>query len=411
MDYRALMQLVSELGTKLASVGAETYRVEESVKRVVAAYGLQAKVYAVPNSLIITIAVPDDLPITQLCRIESHSTDMEGIEQYSNLSRRICAEVPDPKTALSWLESTTAKRKTYPLYCTLLGNIMVAVGFCIFFGGTFADSFASAICGLVVGLIAHLFQKVKTNPFFHIIAASFLMAFCAYSLNTAGLVYSIDAVIIGPLMLLVPGILFTNAMRDIIYGDTNSGINRIVEVLLVAAAIVLGVACAWNAAVAIFPAQSYHPALAHSPLITILVSFLACSGFVLVFNVHGWGKALCVLGGAITWAVYCLAEYIGASSLLCFFIATVAATVFSEIMARVRKYPATSYLIISLLPLIPGAGIYYTAQQAVQKNLSGFLSYGSNTIYTAGTMAVGILIVTSIIRLWHEYTTRLAGHK
>ena len=132
MNYHALMQLISELGIKLASAGAETYRVEESIRRVVEAYGLQAKVYAIPNSLIITIIVPGQLPITKLCRIEHNSTDMEGIERYSNLCRRICAEVPDPETALSWLDTTTKQRKVYSLPCVLLGNIMVASGFCIF---------------------------------------------------------------------------------------------------------------------------------------------------------------------------------------------------------------------------------------------------------------------------------------
>ena len=408
MDYYALMQLVSELGTKLASAGAETYRVEESIRRVVAAYGLQAKVYAVPNSLIITILVPGQFPITKLCRIEHHSTDMEGIERYSNLSRKICTETPELKIALSWLDNTAQQRKSYSLPCVLLGNIMVASGFCIFFGGTFTDSFCAALCGLVIGLIAYLFEKVNTNLFFHKITAAFFMALCPYLLNALHLVHEIDAVIAGSLMLLVPGLLFTNAMRDIIYGDTNSGINRMVEVLLIAAAIALGVAAAWHTAVTVLPPQPFSPALTHSPTITILASFLACSGFVLVFNVHGWGKVLCALGGAITWAAYCLADYAGGSSVLCFFIATIVATIFSEIMARIRKYPATSYLVISLLPLIPGAGIYYAAHQAVQSNLSGFLSYSTSTLSTAGALAVGILVVTSVIRLWHDRTIGLS---
>ena len=59
MDYRILMELASELGTRLAVAGAETYRVEESIVRVLAAYGLDSRVYSVPNSLFITIMVPD----------------------------------------------------------------------------------------------------------------------------------------------------------------------------------------------------------------------------------------------------------------------------------------------------------------------------------------------------------------
>jgi len=398
MEYTVLMNLVSEIGSRLATSGAETYRVEESVVRILSAYGLQAKVYSVPNSLIITILVPDGPPITQLCRMDSHGNDLDAVEQYSNLSRRICRETPDPETAMQWLRQTESQRKHYKLPMILLGHVLVACGFCVFFGGSWADCLCAGACGLLLGLVTHLLDRVKTNVFFQKIAAAFVMAFAAYGLGALGLADNIDTAVIGTLMLLVPGLLFTNAMRDIIFGDTNSGLNRIVEVLLIAAAVALGTAAAWNLAVFLWGAPAVSPALTHSPLLTCLVSFIACVGFVLVFNIHGYGNLLCALGGGITWAAYCLMSSFGCGSLLCCFVATVVAAVFAEIMARVRKYPATSYLVISLLPLIPGAGIYYAAQQAMQGNASGFLSHGTQTLSTAGVMAVGILLVMSVVR-------------
>ena len=76
MNYSVLMELVSTLATKLATSGAETYRVEESVRRICAAYGLDARVYAIPHSLFITIMIPGQLPMTQLCRMERLGTDL-----------------------------------------------------------------------------------------------------------------------------------------------------------------------------------------------------------------------------------------------------------------------------------------------------------------------------------------------
>ena len=81
MDYRVLMELASELGTRLAVAGAETYRIEESIVRVLAAYGLDSRVYSVPNSLFITIMVPGELPITQLCRMKNVGTDLDAVEK------------------------------------------------------------------------------------------------------------------------------------------------------------------------------------------------------------------------------------------------------------------------------------------------------------------------------------------
>ena len=125
MNYTILMDLVSALATKLAVSGAETYRVEESVKRICAAYGLDARVYAIPHSLIITIMIPGQLPLTQLCRMDYLGIDLEAVEQYSNLSRRICAEKPDWETALQWLDLSNQTQKHFGLPMDLLGQTRV----------------------------------------------------------------------------------------------------------------------------------------------------------------------------------------------------------------------------------------------------------------------------------------------
>ena len=72
-------------------------------------------------------------------------------------------------------------------------------------------------------------------------------------------------------------------------------------------------------------------------------------------------------------------------------------------MARIRKYPAISYLISSLLPLIPGSGIYYAAQAAMQGNSEGFVAYGSHTLAIAGVMAAGILLIVTLTKIWASH--------
>ena len=398
MDYRKLMELVSTLGTHLAVAGAETYRVEESVVRVCHAYGVEAKVYSVPNSLIITMAVPEGMPITQLCRIDKHTNDLNSVEVYSNISRHICTRKPSLDSAMTLLKAATASRKFYSQPVTLLGYILVAAGFCMFFGGTVRDCLCAGACGLLLGGADFLFNKIQVNVFFQKIIAAFLMALAACGMAALHWNDNVDTVMIGSLMLLVPGILFTNAMRDIIFGDTNSGTNRIVETLLIAVAIALGTAAAWNLSGSIMSLPPLVPAQEYSPLVACISSFIACVGFVLVFNIHGFGKLLCALGGGLAWAVYCATQHFGGGPALCCFFATVTAAIYSEVMARIRKYPATSYLVISLLPMIPGAGIYYCAQQAISGNLDSAVSYGIQTLTIAGTIAAGILLVSTVVR-------------
>ena len=397
MNYTVLMDLVSAIATKLAVSGAETYRVEESVKRICVAYGLDARVYAIPHSLFITIMIPGDRPMTQLCRMDHLGTDLEAVEQYSNLSRKICAEKPRWEEALQWLDASNQTQKHYSLPFDLLGHILVASGFCLFFGGSGMDALCAGLCGLLLGFLTRGLRK--TNAFFQKIISAFLMALAAYGCSALGLTDNVDTSVIGALMLLVPGILFTNALRDIIFGDTNSGINRIVEVLLIAVAISLGTAAAWNVSVSLWGAVTNTPAISYGPFLQCIFSVIASYGFVVIFNIHGFGSLLCALGGGITWAAFCAVQALGGQDLLCYFLATVVAAIFAEVMARIRKYPAISYLISCLLPLIPGSGIYYAAQQAMQGNSKGFVFYGTRTLAIAGCMAVGILLVVTLTKV------------
>ena len=397
MNYTVLMDLVSAIATKLAVSGAETYRVEESVKRICAAYGLDARVYAIPHSLFITIMIPGDRPMTQLCRMDHLGTDLEAVEQYSNLSRKICAEKPRWEEALQWLDASNQTQKHYSLPFDLLGHILVASGFCLFFGGSGMDALCAGLCGLLLGFLTRGLRK--TNAFFQKIISAFLMALAAYGCSALGLTDNVDTSVIGALMLLVPGILFTNALRDIIFGDTNSGINRIVEVLLIAVAISLGTAAAWNVSVSLWGAATNTPAISYGPFLQCVFSVIASYGFVVIFNIHGFGSLLCALGGGITWAAFCAVQALGGQDLLRYFLATVVAAIFAEVMARIRKYPAISYLISCLLPLIPGSGIYYAAQQAMQGNSEGFVFYGTRTLAIAGCMAVGILLVVTLTKV------------
>ena len=403
MDYAALMELVSRIGVRLASSGAETYRVEESITRILTAYGQEGRVYCVPNSLFITILIPNQLPYTQLSRMPRRGNDIDAVELYNSLSRRICAEVPNLHLALEWIQEAEKRRKHYNFPMILLGHMLVASGFCFFFGGSYTDCACAAACGLLLGIVSYLLGKVDANSFFQQITAAFLMSGFAYLLAHLGLTRNVDTVVIGMLMLLVPGLLFTNGIRDIIFGDTNSGINRVVEALLIAAAVALGTAVAWNLTYTHLGIPDFPERMYHSDLSTCVASFFACLGFVVVFNIHGYGNMLCAVGSALTWAVYCISSANGLGYFACCLIGTMVSAAFAEAMARIRKYPAISYLIIAVLPLIPGSSIYYTALAAVQGNMDRFIFYGTETLGTAGAMAVGILLVSTGVRIWTTY--------
>ncbi|MBP3684755.1 MAG: threonine/serine exporter family protein [Oscillospiraceae bacterium] len=406
MDHYKLLDLATNLGYELAMAGAETFRVEESISRIMTAYGVSSEVFAIPNYLVVSITSEEGHPITRMRRIGSHGNNLDAVEKFSNLSRAICNRTPEPSEGLKWLDHVRSQISHYGIPTLYLGYFLGAAGYGLFFGGNLLDSVCAGICGILVGLTNRYLAKQKANSFFQTIASAFLMAILAYAMGAAGLTRNPDAVTIGALMILVPGLLFTNAMRDIIYGDTNSGINRIVQVFLIAAAIVLGTASAWNLASHLWGSPVSIAPITYSYGTQCFFAFLGCIGFMILFNVHGKGGFLCALGGALSWAVYLAAVEISGSEITGYFWSALFSSLYSEIMARIRKYPAISYLVISIFPMIPGAGVYYTMNYAVQGQMELFANKGMFTAAIAGIMAVGILLGSTVFRMYSERKMR-----
>lgn len=132
--------------------------------------------------------------------------------------------------------------------------------------------------------------------------------------------------------------------------------------------------------------------------LSCLWAFCACYAFGLVYTMRGKTLALASLGGAIGWLVYLLFGFVG-RDLFQYFVATIATAVYSEVLARIMKKPATEFQIVALLPLVPGGGIYYTMEYCVIGNNAKFLEAGLHTLGIAGALATGILLVSSIFRI------------
>ncbi len=403
MDYYALMDFVVDLGYRLAMNGAETFRVEESITYILRTYGIRAEVFAIPNCLTVSIETETGKPMTRMRRIHPHGNDLDSVERYSNLSRRICAEKPEPEVARKWLEEVDDSRVKYSIPTMLLGHVLGSAGFAWFFGAGLTDGLLAGLCGLLVGLINLKMDALRANQFFRTIIAAFFMGIAAYVLGGVGIAKNSDSVIIGTLMLLVPGLLFTNAMRDIIYGDTNSGVNRIVQVVLIAAAIALGTGAAWAAVDALIGL----PANLNAPMpgffLQELACLVGCIGFAIVFNIHGPGIMLCALGGIASWAGYLISMALGSGDLVAYFVAAVISGVYAESMARIRKYPAISYLVVSIFPMIPGGSVYFTMVYAMRGEMQLFADKLMHTIAIAGVLSVGILMVSSLVKMATTY--------
>lgn len=142
-----------------------------------------------------------------------------------------------------------------------------------------------------------------------------------------------------------------------------------------------------------------------------LYAFLACAGFCLLYNIRGFGIVLCSLGGALGWLVYLLAQAAGAGIAMAAFCAGVSIAVYAEVMARIRKCPASGYLLLAFFPLVPGSGVYYTVQAIAQGDVARSSELGRQTLGMAGGLAIGVLLVSSAVRmLLHMLEKRRLTH-
>ena len=104
----------------------------------------------------------------------------------------------------------------------------------------------------------------------------------------------------------------------------------------------------------------------------------------------------------MAYAVFALTLGLGIGNVTAVFYGTALSALYSEIMARVRKYPTICYLVVSIIPLVPGAGLYHTMRWAVDGSLDRFVSQGLNTAAVAGTMAASIILVSSLVRMYTD---------
>lgn len=245
VDYDELLNFATEMGFRLQVCGAEIYRVEESVQRILAAYGAPTgEVFAIPNCLIVSVTDPNGRPLTRIRRIGMHGTDIFRMEALNDLCRKICAEVPPLEASAQRLSAICDNHLTYSFWTRIGAYAMGTSAFALFFGGNWRDALCGGICGIVIGGSLSFMDRLRTNLFFKTFVSGCLSALVALALVSAGLGVHVDTVIIGALMALVPGIAFTNAMRDIIAGDMVTGISKTTEALLIGVSIALGTAVA-----------------------------------------------------------------------------------------------------------------------------------------------------------------------
>lgn len=146
--------------------------------------------------------------------------------------------------------------------------------------------------------------------------------------------------------------------------------------------------------------------MSKNEIIQIISGFIGTIGFTVLFNIRGKRMVFTSLGGFLSWTCFVLFSKFIDSEPICYFLVALLISFYAEIFARVLKSPTTTFITVSLIPLIPGGSLYYTMANAFKSDLQGFFERGVYTLQLAAALALGIIVATTVFKIINDALQR-----
>lgn len=229
-EKQYLIKCLLDLGEALLLAGAEINRVEDSLSRVAKNYGaLKVDVFVLTSVINITVTFDDNSLETQTRRLNANATtDFKKIEELNALCRNcVNMSISEFDKELRKLSSQMPEKIKQ-----FVGSFLTAGGFALFFGGSIFDGLLAGFFALLICFLQIYYAKICPNKVFFYLTSSLVIGIGIFACCLISPNFNSDMIIIGDIMLLIPGLALTNAVRDIIIGDTVSGLIKFSESLL-----------------------------------------------------------------------------------------------------------------------------------------------------------------------------------
>lgn len=232
-----ILYLAVDVGKLLVESGAEIYRVEEVISRISMNYGLESTPFVILTCIMCSARNKKGEIFSLVQNIKNRTTDLDKINKINNLVRNI--ENYSHEEFKIEIEKIR-KGEYYSEMRKLFAYIGGAAFFSILFKGGISEFIASGIAGMILFFWIKFSDFIKTNQYFNLTIGGAFCSMVAYTLSKFGLIAEVPITIISSYMLMVPGISFTNAIRDLIAGDFVAGVSRGAEAILIGASLAAG---------------------------------------------------------------------------------------------------------------------------------------------------------------------------
>ena len=243
---KEILSLAVEIGDVMLRNGAEIYRVEDSVIHILKAFEVESfDVYVLSNGIFASANENKDDACSMIRHVPLGSMNLAKITALNQLTRDICNHQCSIEDAWGKLESCK-NLASYKLITQVFSCAVGCSAFCYIFGGTVVDAAIAFAIGIIEQFFLYFCKRTSMSRIFTDLFTSFFDAGLTILMLLTPLPLLADKVIIGAIMPLVPGIAFTTAIRDIYNGDYLSGTIHLIDALMTALCIAVGVLLAWS---------------------------------------------------------------------------------------------------------------------------------------------------------------------
>ena len=404
-----LLCLALDVGEGMLKNGAEVSRVEDTIERICHAYGaVHVEVFTIISMINAAVRMPDGSYSSQLRRVKQTSINLDRLEGLNNLSRKICRETPSLDEFDEMLHELKSKH-AYPKWVNLLSSAVATSAFCLFFGGGFLEALITLFIGAGIYGI-NTYRSTRLNSMAKTVIASFFAATVAGLSHLIFKELNVDSIIIGAIMLLVPGMMFGTAMRDLLCGDLIAGTLKILQAIIQTLMIGFGYMLTFA-----MLGEKLTPEITGQSddlfLIQIVTALVTSVTFGVVFKInrrHLLNAGVC---GLLTYAAYFGIEMITSSLFWAAFISSAVAALFAETHARLVKAPSIVMLMPGVVPIVPGGYLYRSVRDVVSGlNESAIANLGMAAEIALG-MAGGVVALTIFYAMFKDYVVKRKNSK
>ena len=358
MDLNAL-DIASMAGHIMLENGAEISRVEEVMERIASSFGADSRKFFVLSNGIFTTgkgyANVEFIPI--------HGSQLDKVIEVNQMSRDIEAGMYTIEEAYEKLKQIKGI-PPHPVWEQLLGSALGSAAFCAIFGGGLADCALSLVSGVLLWIFVlyvsmPCFSKVTGNIVGGILVTIFSIVCYNFGIG------HLDNILIGAIIPLIPGVAFTNGIRDLGAEDYIAGATRMLDALMVFLCIAVGV----------------------------------CITFLIDSHIEGYMiqlKGTLIDPITATWPIQILSAFVGTAESALF--ATMTVVISAYFYAFRLGCPVIVFLICGIFPLVPGAGIFWTSYNIVSDHLTAALASGFEAVKLTFSIVFGIIIITEMRR-------------